>query len=46
MIPRKFKGDALAVIFFIAQLAAAVFPAITGAIAARRAVCFGESYGD
>jgi MFS family permease len=46
MIPRKFRVDALAVIFVIAQLGVAVFPAITGAIVGRQAVCFGESYGD
>jgi MFS family permease len=38
IIPRRFKGDALAVIFVIAQLGAAVFPAITGAIVGRKGV--------
>jgi fucose permease len=37
-IPRKVRGNALALIFVIAQLGAAVFPAITGAIAARKGV--------
>jgi fucose permease len=38
MIPRRFRGDALAVIFVMAQLGAAVFPAITGAIVGRKGV--------
>jgi hypothetical protein len=38
IIPRRFKRDALAVIFVIAHLAAAVFPAITGAIVGRKGV--------
>jgi fucose permease len=37
-IPRKVRGNALALIFVVAQLGAAVFPAITGAIASKKGV--------